>query len=353
MSIKPIVLTPKARTITHLTYNYDGDLLFTAGKEKDAGATVWWADNGERIGTYGGNGTGHNGSIWYLDVTRDSKYLLTASADNLVKLWNVQTGKELFSYTHKVSVRCVNWALGDKLFLTTTDAIMNNKSAMYVYQRTNPDNKNVHAMKEIISAEQVKINKALWGPLNERIYTCNDDGTIRVYDPETGKQTEKAQIHKKDKPIFRIKFDKYQANFLTASKDGTAKLVDTRSLEVLKTYQTGRPVNAADISPIKDHVLVGGGEAAEFVTQTRTDTTQFKMRFFHKIFEYELGSVVGHFGPVNALSFSPDGKSFASGSEDGFVRIHHFDKSYLDAKETPEFHDPPPKSSKKQPKLSD
>jgi len=53
------------------------------------------------------------------------------------------------------------------------------------------------------------------------------------------------------------------------------------------------------------------------------------VRFFHLIFEDEIGSVPGHFGPVNVLSFSPDGEGFASGGEDGYVRLHHFDKSYF------------------------
>jgi WD40 repeat protein len=40
----------------------------------------------------------------------------------------------------------------------------------------------------------------------------------------------------------------------------------------------------------------------------------------------EMGNVKGHFGPIHTLSFSPDGRSFASGSEDGYVRLHHFDQ---------------------------
>jgi len=43
----------------------------------------------------------------------------------------------------------------------------------------------------------------------------------------------------------------------------------------------------------------------------------------------EIGSIQGHFGPVNVLSFSPDGEGFASGGEDGYIRLHHFDKSYF------------------------
>jgi translation initiation factor 3 subunit I len=63
---------------------------------------------------------------------------------------------------------------------------------------------------------------------------------------------------------------------------------------------------------------------------TKLDTTQFKTRFFHKLYETELGSLMGHFGPVNALTFSPDGTGFASGGEDGYVRLHHFDQSYYE-----------------------
>ena len=38
-----------------------------------------------------------------------------------------------------------------------------------------------------------------------------------------------------------------------------------QTLEVLKTYSSDRPMNSADISPIFDHVLVGGGQEASQV----------------------------------------------------------------------------------------
>jgi len=109
--------------------------------------------------------------------------------------------------------------------------------------------------------------------------------------------------------------------------------MDPRSLEIIKTYETGRPINAAAMSPLMDHVILGGGESAEDVTQSELTAAQFKVRFFDSIFCSELGSIVGHFGPVNTLAFSPDGKQFASGGQDGFVRVHHFNEDYFNRKD--------------------
>jgi len=54
-------------------------------------------------------------------------------------------------------------------------------------------------------------------------------------------------------------------------------------------------------------VLLGGGQKAAGVTQSSTKSGHFQARFFHMIFEEELATVKGHFGPINTIAFSPDG----------------------------------------------
>jgi len=118
--------------------------------------------------------------------------------------------------------------------------------------------------------------------------------------------------------------------FISASKDCYAKLFDMETFEVIKTYKTDRPVNSASLSPSREHVITGGGQEAMEVTTTSSKVGKFDAKFFHMIFEEEIGRVKGHFGPINSMAFNPEGKSYASGGEDGFIRNHVFDKSYFE-----------------------
>jgi len=132
------------------------------------------------------------------------------------------------------------------------------------------------------------------------------------------------------KAITNMSFSKDLTLFITASSDRSANLYDTASYEKLATFKSVAAVNAASISPKAPHICLGGGQEARDVTTTSSRSGNFESKFYHIYFEEELGSVGGHFGPINSLDFNPDGKSFASGSEDGYIRIHHFDAEYFE-----------------------
>lgn len=54
---RPIALKGHERAITFLKYSREGDVIFTCSK--DNRPCVWYADNGERIGTYKGTSPGN------------------------------------------------------------------------------------------------------------------------------------------------------------------------------------------------------------------------------------------------------------------------------------------------------
>ena len=136
--------------------------------------------------------------------------------------------------------------------------------------------------------------------------------------------------HSHDNLIKDLQLSKDRTMLITASKDTTSKLFDAKTFQPLKSFKTDRPVNSAAISPIKHHILLGGGQEAMEVTTSHTKSGKFEARFFHLIFEEEIGRVKGHFGPINTIAFHPNGKQYSSGAEDGYVRIHDFDQSYYD-----------------------
>jgi translation initiation factor 3 subunit I len=76
-------------------------------------------------------------------------------------------------------------------------------------------------------------------------------------------------------------------------------------------------------------IVLGGGQEAIEVTTTSTRQGKFEARFYHVVFEEEFARVKGHFGPINSVAFHPDGRSYSSGAEDGYVRIQSFDESYF------------------------
>lgn len=315
--MRPILLKGHERSITSLKYNREGDLIFTASKHPSF--AVWYTSNGERLGTY----DGHNGAVWSLDVTQNSERVVSGAADSAAKMWQTETGKEISSWAHGAPVRSVDFAVGDQQFLAVTDQFMRLPPSIHVWDSKQKRDKPAIEITKI----EGKIQQAVWGPLNKTIIAAHDDGTVRVYDVRNGTQTKVIADH--TKAVMQISYNKTQTMFVTASRDSYARLYDSYDFQLLKTYYFGRPANTAAISPLKEEILIGGGQAAESVTTTRAGAAQFRARFYHMVYEEEIGSIQGHFGPVNVVSYSPDGEGFASGGEDGYVRLHYFDKSYL------------------------
>lgn len=325
--MRPILLKGHERPLTFLKYNRDGDLLFSCAK--DHTPTVWYAHNGERLGTY----QGHNGAVWCCDVSRDSTRLITGSADQTVKLWKVENGTQLFSFKFDSPARSVDFSEGDELALITTDPFMELRSAIHVKRIEKDLSRQDSESILTIPGSKGRINRAVWGPLNRTIISAGEDAVVRLWDSETGKLLKESDPEKgHQKGITSLAKSADGSFFLTGASDKSAKLWDIRTLTLIKTYVTERPVNAVAISPIFDHVVIGGGQSASDVTTTDRRAGKFEAKFFHMILEEEIGGVKGHFGPINALAFNPDGRSFASGGEDGYVRLHHFDPDYFHIK---------------------
>lgn len=320
--MRPLLLKGHERPLTRVKFNREGDLLFTTSMDK--APTVWRASNGERIGTY----RGHNGAVRDIDVTYDTERIVTGSGDNTAIVWAADRGIPLHTWEHQSPVRCTAFAPGDELVACATARLMGQQSNVYIYRHDmdteHQDPKALLALEGHIGT----VTRVLWYPTRQYILTASEDRTIRKWDVETGDEIGSIEsAHKGD--ITDCQFDATSQFFVTSSKDCTAKLWDFHNFELLKTFTCEHPINSAAISPLFPHVLLGGGQEASQVTTTSERSGKFEAKVFHTVYEDELGRVKGHFGPINTVAFSPDGACYASGGEDGFVRLHTFDSDYM------------------------
>merc|ERR1712050_792924 len=183
----------------------------------------------------------------------------------------------------------------------------------------------------------MKATKVKWGPFDETLVSIDDEGTVIIWDAESGDLLNKIRAH--NGPVTSMNFTEDRMLMITSSKDHTCKLWAMDEHECIKTYNTDRPLNDAAISPLysklddpKMHILMGGGQDAKDVTTTAGSSGKFEALLWHMVYEEEIGTVKGHFGPMNTLAWFRDGKGFVTGGEDGYVRMHVLDNEYWTSK---------------------
>uniref|UniRef100_A0A7S0T819 Eukaryotic translation initiation factor 3 subunit I n=1 Tax=Erythrolobus madagascarensis TaxID=708628 RepID=A0A7S0T819_9RHOD len=320
--MRPMILKGHERPLTMVKFNREGDLVFSSAKDKVA--TAWYASTGERLGTY----VGHNGAVWGLDSDWFCSRLITGSADNSAKLWDAQRGTVLHTWEYKSPIRAVAFAPGDRIVTMASTALMGQTPDVYLHRLTD-ELMGVEGAEPVLKLVGLDMNvvRILWYPTGDLVLTASEDGCVRRWDAETGTMLDCKKLH--TSRINDCQWGPDHFCFITASSDQYAKVVDAASLEVMKTYKMEAPVNSASMSPTHPHVLLGGGQEASQVTTTDNRAGKFEGRLYHLVYETEIGRVKGHFGPINTVSFSPNGRQYVSGAEEGYIRLHTFDQDYF------------------------
>ncbi|VDO41751.1 unnamed protein product [Haemonchus placei] len=284
--MRPLSLKGHDRALTRVRFNREGDLLISAAKNKQP--CLWYTENGERIGTY----DGHNGVVWDVDVSWDTARLGTASGDNSIRFWDCETGVVLHTINTPTPAKSVNISFSGHLLAYTTQKMTKNPSVLCVVD-TRDD-------------QQMTTDS----PLFRTHFEFDNSATMCVFSGATDCVTvgfENGHL---------LQYD--------------LKTNDVPCLSNEKAHR--RPVNSACISPIRDHICLGGGEDAMQVTQTAVSAGHFEAKLYHMVFEEEFARFKGHFGPINTMAWHPAGNIIATGGEDGYVRVQEFDDDYLEFK---------------------
>jgi len=147
------------------------------------------------------------------------------------------------------------------------------------------------------------VRVALWNWDNSAVVSGGQDSVLRIWDVKTLKEIRSFPSRS---PITSIEVCLDGKHLITtAGKE--VSFWDIRTFEIEKTYTVSTEVNSASLSPDASTFVVGGTDFWAHVHDFATG----KELEVHK----------GHHGPVHVIRYAPDGETFASGSEDGTIRL--------------------------------
>jgi serine-threonine kinase receptor-associated protein len=292
----PLTCTGHTRPVVDLDFSSSTqDGFFVLSACKDGKPMLRQGNTGDWVGTF----LGHKGAVWCVSINSVATRSCTGSADFSCKIWDCITGNELGELPHDHIVRaCCFSDDGQKLATGCQD------KKVRIFNLANTNNNKMFTLDPymILDGHKNTIKKILWLDDNT-ILTASDDKTIKKWDiSEEGRK-----IHERtfDDAVTDLSL---VGNMLVVTSGNTVYFFQNDITDFpYKQYQLPTKVNSAHLHP-QMNVFVAGGE----------DLKVYKYSFDSGT---ELESYKGHFGPVHIIRFSPDGKLYASGSEDGTIRL--------------------------------
>eukprot|EP00088_Acartia_fossae_P010306 TRINITY_DN15129_c0_g1_i1.p1 TRINITY_DN15129_c0_g1~~TRINITY_DN15129_c0_g1_i1.p1 ORF type:complete len:329 (-),score=45.09 TRINITY_DN15129_c0_g1_i1:185-1171(-) len=287
----PLTCSGHTRPVVFLAFsslNPDGQ-YYSISACKDGKPMLRQGETGDWIGTF----EGHKGAVWGVDINKDASKAATGAADFSAKVWDASTGEEELSLQHKHIVKSVHFS-SDGAALATGS----NDKVLRIYDLEQPSEPIVKFQGHTAGIKQVS-----YTPDNTKLLSCSDDKTVRMWDSNTGNLIKKKDFNENIGGL-EISAD---GETITVAVGRKVVFLNAQSMEVEKEVSVPCAVYSASLLKDKD-IFVCGGE----------DLKLYK-------FDYNSGQEIenfkGHFGPVHCVRFSPDGELYASGSEDGTLRL--------------------------------
>ena len=274
---------------------------------------------GDWIGTF----IGHKGAVWSSRLSDDATLAATGSADFSARVWDTFTGETLHALEHNHIVRAVAFPPQEKPKILATGG-MEKKLRIYDLSRagnstngaaTNGANgADTTPSYEIGAGEhQAAIKSIIWARDPNIMITAADDKKIRWWDLRSRSSIAKHDIDGLPGSCelnIGVGGDPAGVVSVAAGKN-IYFFAGNRPGELIKHIKTEREVASVAVN----------GEARRFVTGSPGDTW---VHVWDLDAEIQLETGKGHHGPIWSTCFSPDGKLYATGSEDGTVKLWKF-----------------------------
>jgi len=258
---------------------------------------LWDIETGREIKSF----LGHSDYIHAISFSPDGKYVLSGSGDRTVKLWDITTGNNIKTFSgHSRAVSSISISPDGLQLLSGS------------YDRT-------IKLWDISKGCELKtfsghtgiINSVSFSPDGKLALSGSDDKTVKLWDISTGKEVRTLLGH--SDWVNSISFSPDGKLALSGSDDKTIKLWDITTGNEIRTFTVNSGnVRSVCFSPDGLHILSGIG----YPFNRYEDIILWEIATGR-----EIRSFSGHTDNVRSICLSPDGLQVLSGSVDRTIKL--------------------------------
>jgi len=191
----------------------------------------------------------------------DTQFMVSGSADNQMKLWQISTGKCLFTWEFPTAVKRVAFNEEGTQIICITEQRMGHQSAVRIFAVNREDGSQRQYFRFLdqarpnLSAEDEE-SISLFNPIGSKptvvsfghtsdfILTGHESGKVTLYDAKSGEELDSVAKAHMD-TVTDMQLSKDRSYFITSSKDKTAKVRlwcrSEHSIEHCSSYLTPKP----------------------------------------------------------------------------------------------------------------
>jgi WD40 repeat protein/serine/threonine protein kinase len=282
--------------INSVAFSPDGKRLASAGWDRMV--HVWDAQTGQELLTY----KGHTGMIRRVVFSPDGTRLVSAAMDGTVKVWDATTSPEARTFGGPTGGVYSLVFSPDGKRLAGADANWENPTVKVWNAQTG---------RELFSVKggtgHNDFSSPVFSPDGKRLACATKDHTVKVWDAQTGQELLALKGH--TNRVLGVAFHADGKRLASASADNTVKVWDAQTGQELFSFKIG-PHSGATFSPDGKRLASASGRWQGRIRGW--DGTPGDVKVWDTQTGQKLLSLKGFAGPYPTLAFSPDGKRLAS-----------------------------------------
>lgn len=302
----PMVCPGHNRGIVELQYSPPGpEGVFLMSACLDGTPMLRDGTSGDWIGSF----VGHKGAVWGACISPDASLAATAGADFTARLWDAITGQCKTVLTQKHICKSVAFSADSSRLLTA-----GNTTSINIYDVNACEDTPVALLTpkdSTTTKHSVKLARYVKSGTNTVVSatsTEQDEKVVSIWDVRSGNVERKLPLGS----VCKSGELTSDGSILTVTGgDSTLSVYDLDKMERVMQIALPEYTESASLRyPQMDMMVTGGQDLTVRRFEVSTDGSTA-----------EVEANRGHHGPVWVVRFAPDGESYASGSDDGTIRL--------------------------------